>query len=108
MTLSMLLAPAAHAASHNPVALAHAEIERHAVLTHADTDHGHGHEDGWPAERHAGHAHGHNPADHSHDVPAPVAFAGCAFPIFAGAWLPVAPRSHDCGPSFGIERPPRI
>ena len=117
VTLSLLSAPLGPSGSHDPAALAQAEAERHAALAepHGDPGHTHGqewghdheHEDGWPAERHAGHAHGHDPADHSHDVPAPPAFVGQGFLKLGGAWHAPAPSSHEPGPSFGIDRPPR-
>ncbi len=108
MTLAVLLTPAAQTASHNPAALAHAAAERHAVLAAWPADHGHAHHDGWPAERHAGHTHGHDPADHSHDIPAPVASASGPGPLPAAAWRAPALRSHDDRLSFGIDRPPRV
>lgn len=107
MAFHMLLAPVDHAASHNPAALALAEVERHAVLAFHDAGHGHGHEDGRPDERRAGHSHGHNPADHTHDVPTPAVFPGQAGPMVGNAWADLGPRSHNHGPSFGIDRPPR-
>lgn len=107
MTLSMLLVPFGHSASHDPTALAVAEVERHAALADEDNDYGHGHDDGWPEERDASHSHGHDPADHSHDLPVPADFGGHAFLLVGGSRHVAASFSHNRGPTFGIERPPR-
>lgn len=107
MVYAMLLPPASLSASHHPAALALAEIERHAVLAVVDGDHGHSHHDGRAEERHAGHAHGHNPADHSHDVPATAAIQAPPFPRIDDGPKAVAPDAHMQNPSFRIKRPPR-
>jgi len=103
MTLSMLLAPFGPSASHDAAALALAEIERHAALTDKED----GHDDGLPGERDADHWHGHDPTNHSHDVPVPADFGGHAFLLAGSSRYVVLPFSHDRGPTFGIERPPR-
>ena len=107
MMLPMLFAPVGHSASHHPAALALAGFEHHNSMVSQAVDHVHGGWDGWRGERDGGHSHEHNPADHSHDVPAPVAFAGQPFLLVGSSWLERAPLSHDCGPPLGIERPPR-
>lgn len=109
MVLSMLLSPVGHSTTHDPAALVLAEAERHAALADEDEDDDpdHSHDDGWPEEWHAGHSHGHNPADHSHDVPVPADFGGHSFLAAGRSWHVSAPSSHDRGPPFGIERPPR-
>ena len=107
VAFQMLLVPAGHSASHDPVALALAEVERHAVLAAHDAGHGHSHEDGRSDERRAGHSHGHNPADHTHDVPTPAVFPGQADPMVGNAWVGLGPLSHNTGPSFRLDRPPR-
>jgi hypothetical protein len=76
-------------------------------LAAADVDEGHTHEDGRPEERHAGHSHGHDPTDHTHEVPAPADSGGQAFPVVSRSWRAMASPSQGHGPSFGIKRPPR-
>lgn len=113
--LSTLVAHQGHSPSHHPAALALGEIERHAVPdAHGDApsdakedDHGHSHFDGWPGEPHSGHSPGHNPADHDHPTPTPVPTQALALLRTVDAWLGAPPSSHDNGPYFGIERPPR-
>ena len=69
MAISLMLAPAGGSSSHDPVALAQAETERHQALADEIADHGHSHDDGWSGESEPGHLHGHNAADHLHDTP---------------------------------------
>jgi hypothetical protein len=107
MVLSTLVAPPGPSASHDPAALAFAEVERHVALTAAEVDKGHSHEDGRPDERHPNHSHAHDPTDHTHEIPAPADPGGHAFPVFSQSWRAVAPPSHGDDSSFGIERPPR-
>jgi hypothetical protein len=107
MTLSASVAPPVHAASHDPAALALAELERHAELAAENVDHGRSHVDGQPEERRAGHSHEHDPTDHTHEVPVPADWRSYATPEVSRSWSAVAPPSHGHGPSFGIERPPR-
>ena len=103
MVLSTFVAPPGPSASHDPAALALAEVERHAALAATDVDEGHIHED----ERHAGHAHGHDPTDHSHDIPAPIYSNGHVRLDIGRSWHAVAPLPHEHGPSVGVDRPPR-
>lgn len=104
MSLYTLMAPD-HSASHDPAAIALLELDRHAVL--AIEDDGHRHLDGAPEERHPGHAHEHDPDDHSHEVPAPTGIGGGPVAKVGQSWEAVGFLLHHPGPSFGIERPPR-
>lgn len=107
VTLSMLLSPLGHMGSHDPAALVLSDVERHAATDAEADDHGHSHLDRWPGERHAGHAHGHNPADHDHPTPTLADPQRITFLRISDSWQAASPPSRDLGPNFGIERPPR-
>lgn len=107
VAIAVLLAPAGHSTSHDPLALAAAEAEGHAELAAEISAHGHSHDDGDWDEQAPGHSHGHNPGDHLHDK------AGVP-PVFALAALAI----HDVtlmggievgrgGPPPSFKRPPR-
>lgn len=111
MTLSLLLAPFGHAASHDlavpgPVSETPQDASSATAANH-DHSHGHSHDDGWTEERHGPASHGHPAADHLHEVPAPV-----DFPAPVLAWCGGAPSIFPAdfpsqGPSFPLERPPQ-
>ena len=105
--LSTLLAHQGHSPSHHPAALALGAIEHQAASDAHHDDHGHSHLHGWPTEPHSDHAPGHNPADHDHPTPTPLPALDFALLRTVDAWLGTPPASHDNGPHFGIERPPR-
>lgn len=107
MIYSLLLAPFGHALSHDLAVFGPGDVERHAVLAGQDDDPDHAHHDGLPDEQRAGHSHGHNPADHIHDIPAPASFWKHSFPPAGNRWRAVASLSHGDGQSLGIERPPK-
>ena len=69
MAVALVLAPADVSSSHEPLAAAQAEAERHLELATEIAKYGHSHEDGLDSERGSGHMHGHNSADHLHDTP---------------------------------------
>lgn len=69
MALSLMLAPPTGSSSHDPIAVAQAEAERHQALSAEIAEHGHSHDDGLSSEAHSGHLHGHNATDHLHDTP---------------------------------------
>lgn len=73
LALTMQLSACQAMARHDPGAALTAESERHSVLNQQSLAHSHVHDDGENGERMAGHLHGHNPADHSHDPPVSVA-----------------------------------
>lgn len=94
--------------SHNPFALASAEKLRHAELSAEISDHGHSHDFGFEEEKQAGHLHGHNSVDHSHetqDIPPEVLLALVHIPQ---AWRPTPPQSKPLKYSFLLERPPKL
>ena len=67
--LGMLISAVSASISHLPVNAELAEQTRHAELAPDIDDHGHSHDDGEFEEQQANHTHGHNPADHTHDIP---------------------------------------
>lgn len=107
MAFGSLLPHATHAASHDPVALADAEAERHAQLGAEIAEHGHSHDDGEDHERTAGHSHGHNPADHSHETPTAPPNIFPAVLAMTPAWVPPRPETLHLDATYRLERPPR-
>jgi len=106
MSLYTLMTPH-HSASHDPAAIALLERDRHAGPAIEAVDDGHRHLDGAPEEGHAGHAHEHDPDDHSHEVPAPIGISGGPVALVGESWEAVGYLLYHPEPSFGIERPPR-
>ncbi|MFW7342388.1 hypothetical protein V0R37_12715 [Pollutimonas sp. H1-120] len=109
MILSILATlPMAHSTSHDPLALAYAEKLRHAELPVVEiSDHGHSHDFGLEEEKQAGHLHGHNSVDHSHEIqnlPPEVLVALAPIPQ---TWYPVSSPSKLPHHSFLLERPPK-
>lgn len=107
MAFGSLLPHAAHSPSHDRIALAVAEAERHAQLETEIAEHGHSHDDGENHERTAGHSHGHNPADHSHETPTTPRGTASALQALVPAWVPRPPQTAHLGTSYRLERPPR-
>ena len=107
MAFGSLLPHASDSSSHDPVALAVAEAERHAQLETGIAEHGHSHDDGEEDERVAGHSPGHNPADHSHETPTTPPGIAAAVPPLLRTWLPMPPQTAHLGASYRLERPPR-
>lgn len=97
MAFGSLLPHATHSPSHDPVALAAAEAERHAQLEAAIAEHGHSHDDGDDHERTAGHSHGHNPADHSHETPTTPPNIVPAVLALTPVWVPTPPETVHLG-----------
>jgi hypothetical protein len=101
-------APLPLASSHDTLTISTAEAARHAVLVAQEiAEHGHSHDDGEPHEQSAGHLHGHDPADHSHQA---VFLAGtssnwCLPP--SRHWSALIGELPDPATGFGIERPPK-
>lgn len=108
IALAVLSAPTGHSASHDPLALAAAEAERHAALAAEIAEHGHAHDDGDADERSPGHSHGHDSADHLHDkAGTPPSFLAQASPATRSVTLTGAAQiGRDALPS-GLKRPPR-
>ncbi|MFG1283180.1 hypothetical protein [Xanthobacter autotrophicus] len=107
MTIGLLLSPAGRSASHDPTALAVAEASRHAELAARIADHGHVHDDGQEDEQSPGHAHGHNPADHSHETPNTLSVVNAPVAPMGRAWHPYPPVFAGLETSFRHERPPK-
>ncbi|PSM19725.1 hypothetical protein [Nitratireductor sp. StC3] len=107
MAFGSLLPHASHSPSHDPVALAAVEAERHAQLEAEIAEHGHSHDDGEDHEQVAGHSHGHNPADHSHETPTTPPGSSPDVPTLVQAIVPTSPDAAHLGASYRLERPPR-
>jgi hypothetical protein len=107
MVLSLLLTSLGHTATHGQAAPAHTQGVHHDVLAPEVTSHGYSHDAGWPGQRHAGTAHGHHAADHSHEIPAPAEIAALTVVRTGDRLHAFLPNSPPQGPSFRIERPPR-
>lgn len=108
VVICLSVAPLPLAPAHDPLTFSTAEAARHAVLVAQDiAEHGHSHDDGEAQEQFAGHLHGHDPADHSHQA---AFFAGnssdWALPS-SRRWPSQMADLPDPAAGFGIERPPK-
>lgn len=104
VSLSMLMAPLSHLDGLDSGALTLGQLDQ----TEALSDHGHDHHDhDHHDNHHTDHSHGHNPGDHSHDLPVPLNLRGDMQTPIGNLWASVTPRSHDQGQLFGLDRPPR-
>lgn len=108
LVFCLVLAPLPLASAHDPLALSGAEAERHAAMMAQEiAEHGHSHDDGDPHEPEAGHLHGHDPADHSHQIGFfGVSSSQLALPALQ-RWPSVQAEFPDPATGFGIERPPK-
>lgn len=108
LSVGVLVLPAYLAVPHlGVVSLADHEVQ-HAVL-HPDgaTDQGHNHEDEDGLQPNTGHAHGHDPSDHSHQIPfVSACVADIVRPLSASLVARVY-TSMSPETDFGIHRPPR-
>jgi hypothetical protein len=68
LTLAMIVSAVSGSISHMPSKVNDIEHARQAELAPQIDDHGHSHDDGDQEEGDVKHAHGHNPADHSHET----------------------------------------
>ncbi|MBN8958738.1 MAG: hypothetical protein J0H17_19555 [Rhizobiales bacterium] len=102
-----LLPHTARSPSLDPIALAVAEAERHVQLETKIAEHVHSQDDGEDHERAAGHTHGHNPADHSHETPATALDGARVVPAFVRTWVPKPTHAAHLGTIFRLERPPK-
>lgn len=108
VSLGLLSQPNDRAASHVLMPTLVEEATRHAVLAANDAlEHEHSHDDGEPYEKIAGHAHGHDPADHSHQVAfvSVNTFRAVKFPKTNP--LSTSPDLVRQQSGFGIDRPPK-
>ena len=95
-------------ASHCPDPLATAELVRHADLgAETVSDHGHSHEDGDSDERGPGHVHGHDPADHSHQLTFTAPASVPPLQVTGQGWQLPGQSALLGEPDSGLERPPR-
>lgn len=108
MALGMVASVVQTSVSHNPLVLLTAEAERHALLEQEIAAHGHSHDDGYGEERQPGHSHGHNPADHSHDIPSFLPKLAGMTPPGWQTWPAVYPAIAVTGQHYPFERPPRL
>jgi hypothetical protein len=101
----LLFAPLPAAFTHGPQALSAPESHGHSVsVTHQAADHSHGQAGHEPA---GGHIHGHDPADHSHQV---AFLAGGNSKLSMPApqrWPSSCSGTPDQAMALGIERPPK-
>lgn len=69
LSLALVTLPSNFSSFHFPIEMSDLETDRHAELEQVENaDHGHAYDDGEPYEKKSGHSHGHDPADHSHQV----------------------------------------
>jgi len=90
--------------SHDPVSWPE---HRSAPLAAQFDDHGHSHDEPGSDEHDAGHQHGHNAADHSHDkldLPRTGAYAAATS---TDVWSAVGQAQVHPGRYFPFERPPK-
>jgi hypothetical protein len=98
-----------HASAHYPAVMAKAEMERRALLDgESSHHHGHSHDDGEDIERLPGHAHNHGSVDHSHDIGLLTRFDYRPANAVFTRLMPLVASAPDPGPSFRLERPPRL
>ncbi|TGV05499.1 hypothetical protein E4695_16125 [Alcaligenaceae bacterium 429] len=108
--LSLLAVPSVgQTNSHNPLALAFAEKQRHSELAAtAASEKTHTHEVGLNEETYSGHQHGHNPADHSHET---KSFAAEFCYITKSApqlWVLAPAQAKPINLNAPLERPPKL
>ena len=108
LTVALLGLPAFVPSLHAPTHSAALEDARHAVLADVEaSEHGHSHDDGEPYESKPGHAHGHDPADHSHQVAFMVHKADETLLDLDGIQFAIVQDLIKSGIVFGFERPPK-
>jgi ABC-type nickel/cobalt efflux system permease component RcnA len=108
LALALAFAPRFAGIAHDPLSLAMAEQARHAGLADSgDVDHHHEHDHGEAGERHAGHLHGHDPSDHTHDTGQAVPFLMAAGVRLDATLISAGSPGHDDGERERLERPPR-
>ena len=107
MALGSVASTVRTALSHNPAVLLAIEAERHAALAQEIADHGHSHDDGWQDEQAPGHSHGHDPADHSHDVPSVVAALVQMTPPAWRLWSATVRDAPAVTKIYPFEKPPK-
>ncbi|QIB36495.1 hypothetical protein [Ancylobacter pratisalsi] len=107
MALGSVAATVRTALSHNPVVLLAIEAERHAALAQEIADHGHSHDEGWQDEQAPGHSHGHDPTDHSHDVPSALSALVQMTPPAWRVWSVAVRDAPAVTKTYPFEKPPK-
>ena len=105
---AVLLANVAMLSAHMPNRLSQAEHERHQQLQIEIAEHGHSHDDGFEDERHPGHHHGHDAADHSHDIPNVLAIAAIPQRAIIRSWQAGFYQLAIPNDANRLKRPPRL
>lgn len=108
LAMAVLLANVAMLSAHMPNRLSEAEQQRHQQLQIEIAEHGHSHDDGLEDERHPGHHHGHDAADHSHDIPNVLAIAVMPQRAIIRSWQPVYHQLAIPMDAYRHKRPPRL
>lgn len=107
---ALALIPLPASPLHDPLDATLAEDLRHAALDAEaiEEQHGHTHEDGTEEEQTAGHMHGHDPADHSHNFAHLSSSANHWSTDGATGWPKSLSDLVQSSTTFGIERPPKL
>ncbi len=108
IAMAVLLANVAMLSAHMPNRLSEAEQQRHQQLQIEIAEHGHSHDHGLEDERHPGHHHGHDAADHSHDIPNVLAIAVMPQRAIIRSWQPVYHQLAIPNDAYRHKRPPRL
>jgi negative regulator of sigma E activity len=104
---SVLLAPILHAQMTGTGDLSSADVAGIQAIGNQHHDHGHSHDDG-PDGGTANQFDGHNPMDHSHDVPAVFAMSAQQNSTPDRATVLGYTEPFVVGTIFEIDRPPRL
>lgn len=108
IAVAVLLANLAMLSAHMPNRLSEAEQQRHQQLQIEIAEHGHSHDDGFEDERHPGHHHGHDAADHSHDIPNVLATAAMPVREIVRSWQAGYCQLAIPNDANRLKRPPRL
>lgn len=101
-------APLPSPSAHDPLMISAAEAARHTVLVDQEfAEHGHSHDDGEVHEQSAGHLHGHDAADHSHQAFFLMATSGTWGPPASWHESPLIGDLPDPVACCRIDRPPK-
>lgn len=107
LMLGMVASAVGTSVAHLPIDIEAAEQTRHAELASIIDDHGHSHDDGEAEEQHVGHNHGHNPADHSHEIPHLNMVLHSLDRDMKSLHFVAIPKSNDLGSYSRLDRPPK-
>lgn len=108
VVLQLLTTMSLTSRSHDPLSRQKEQAHQHGLLAQDGAEIDHVHHDGSAVETTAQHIHGHDPADHRHDTPAPLISVALVVPSgWSDDWtnhISSALLSHDVG---RLERPPK-